>query len=362
MAKPLMVIVEPDESYLMPLEVKLAEALEEMADIEIISDMEYFADYFLLPREIDILIIDEAVYSQQLGMHNIDRICVLTESAPNGSGNERYEDVLQGVSYIYRFMSLHMIVDKVVRAVENRIRPGERELQKDKRKTKIAAVISPQGGAGATTIAVGISAVLHQMFKKVLFVSFQMYQSFHYYLTNKSVLPMEACLRLRTDNRQVYEDMKPCLIKEGAHYLPPVKASRESFGIEISAYINLVSRVCLTNDYDYIIVDIGNELTAATAAFLEDAQKVYVVVRQDPFSAYKTTVFRRSIDCSDKEKYFFVCNCYEKEKENELLKQTEEEACAVQCCYVERQKNIEVMRAEDLAAEEGIRRLGMMLA
>ncbi len=373
MSKPLLVIVEPDESYLAPLEVKLAEELHELADIEIISDMEYFREYFLLPREIDILIIDETVYSQQLEdytkkdcdylkMHSIDKVCVLTEKTPDGSENGRYDDSLQGVSCIYRFTSLHVVADRIVREVENRMQSNGWERQGHKKKTKVVAVISPQGGTGATTVAVGISAVLHQRFKNVLYVSFQRYQSFHYYLKNKSVLPMEACLQLQADNKRVYEDIKTCLTKEGAHFLPPLKASRESLGIEISAYINLVSRVCLTNEYDYIIVDIGNELTAAAVTFLEDTQKVYVVVRQDAFSAFQANIFLRSIDCSDKEKYFFVCNCYELGRKNDLLRQTDGEAWGEQLCYVEKQEDIETMQAEQLAAVEGIQRLGMMLA
>lgn len=350
MAKPLMVIVEPDESYLMPLEMKLVEILWETVDIEIISDTGYFEEYFTVPRKIDILVIDAVMYSEKLQIHNIDKTIVLTE---NISEQNEPEEFGQKIIHIYKFSNLNAIVNCLV--------PGQWENRGlRKKETKIVAVISPSGGSGATTIAMGICAVLRQNLKKILYVNSQMYQTFQFYLQNKATLPVEGYSRLRCDNGQIYEMIKPyLLIEEGIHYMPPLKSSREALGIEVSAYIDFIRKCGQVNDYDFIVVDIGNELTAETLGFLEYAKMVYIVTRQDSFSVFKLDVFRRNVNCNDAEKYAFICNCFEKEKENGLLTQTGSSPIIIQE-YVERQDETPDS-CEALAAIEGIQKIAYML-
>ena len=76
MAKPLLVIVENEESYLTPLEMKLAEMLWDSVDIEIISEKAYFDEYFIQPKKIDVLVIDESMYNERLHLHNINKIYI----------------------------------------------------------------------------------------------------------------------------------------------------------------------------------------------------------------------------------------------------------------------------------------------
>lgn len=58
MEKKLIVVVDTDEEYLSALEYKLLEEWEEKADIEIITQLKYFQEFFGKPRNIFLLVIN----------------------------------------------------------------------------------------------------------------------------------------------------------------------------------------------------------------------------------------------------------------------------------------------------------------
>lgn len=347
MAKPLMVVVEQDENYLMPLELKLAETLRETADIELISDLAYYREYFSTLRRIDILMIDEALYAPELRAHAIGKTFVLTEDPARQS---RPEECGGELVHIFKFSNLNTIVGRVV---PDSWRDGGSETKE----TKVITVLSPAGGAGCTTVALGLGAVLVQNMKKVLYVNPQMYQTFQFYLGNRAALPMEACGKLRSGGCAA---MQPYLIREGIWYLPPLKSSREALGIGESAYVELADQFRRTNEYDFIIVDIGSELTGGMLGFLEYAYRVCVVTRQDAYSAFKLDVFRHNVNCSDREKYLFICNCFEKDKRNGLLGPDGKEPMVIQY-YIGRMAEGVPDSFEGLAEAEDIQKLGLML-
>ena len=59
------VVADTDEEYLAPLEYKLAEEWKDKGDIEVITSLKYFNEYFSQPRDIFILIINEYLYSER---------------------------------------------------------------------------------------------------------------------------------------------------------------------------------------------------------------------------------------------------------------------------------------------------------
>lgn len=347
MAKPLMVVVEQDESYLMPLELKLAETLWETADLELISDAEYYREYFSVLRKIDILIIDEALYAPELHSHAIGRIFVLTEDP---SRQSRPEESGKELVHIFKFSNLNAIVG---RTVPDGWRDGGSQIKE----TRVIAMLSPAGGAGCTTAALGAGAVLAQNMKKVLYVNPQLYQTFQFYLGNKATLPMEACGKLRSGGCAA---MRPYLVSEGMWYLPPLRSSREALGIGASAYVELVDQFRRTNEYDFILVDIGSELTGGMLGFLEYAFRVCVITRQDAYSAFKLDVFRHNVNCSDREKYVFVCNCFEKDRQNGLLGPDGKQPVVIQH-YIGQMDGGVPDSFEGLAEAEDMQKLGLML-
>lgn len=354
MARPLMVIVETDREHLIPLQMKMAEVLRDTADIEIISDPEYMEEYFITPRMIDILVIEEDMYSERLSMHSIAKTYVLVDNMNEKEENVyRMEGITADVVCLFKYFNINTLANYIIPLEWAGLNSSEKE-------PRIVAVISPAGGMGSTTMAVGIAACLKQNLKKVLYLNLRNYQDFHYYFANKGCLPMEGSGYLREADAKVYENIKPFLQKEEFTYLPPLKTNRESMGISYKSYTELARIAQKSGEYDFVVVEIGNELNAETLKFLKFVNKVFVVIRQDEYSAFKLDVMKYNIKFSDKEKYLFICNFYEKDKSNALLEE-QGNAGTVISGYVDRTETKKIKNINDLKAMEGIQKATFML-
>ena len=76
----MIVVVDTDEEYLAPLEYKRLEEWEEKADIEIITQLKYFNEFFSQPRSIFMLIINEFLYNEKIQKQNCSHVFVLREN------------------------------------------------------------------------------------------------------------------------------------------------------------------------------------------------------------------------------------------------------------------------------------------
>ena len=148
--------------------------------------------------------------------------------------------------------------------------------------------------------------------------------------------------------------------KEEFTYLPPLKTSRESMGIAYSSYMELARIAQKSGEYDFIVVEIGNELNAETLKFLKFVNKVFVVTKQDEYSAFKLDVMKYNIKFSDKEKYLFICNFYEKDKPNALLEDSGNSGTIISG-YVDKTDVAKIKNTNDLKAMEGIQKATFML-
>lgn len=148
MAKPRIIIADTDISYIIPLQLKFVEDFFEKVDLEIISDTEYFDTLFSTPQRADILIISDELYSQSMRRHNISHIFVM---------NEQYEEEQTAdlnVNHIFKYTSIKEIFNEItgksadVLKIENN----------GKQETQTILFYSASGGAGKTTVAMGVSA------------------------------------------------------------------------------------------------------------------------------------------------------------------------------------------------------------
>lgn len=354
MAKPLLVIAETDESYLGPLEMKVAETLGDTVDLEIISDAEYFEEYFTNPRKIDVLVICEELYTERLHMHHVEKIFLLAETM------DEQEDVVHEVEggpvkvyKLFKFCNVSMLVSYIIQS-------NWKSEVSESQTPQLVVFLSAAGGAGSTTLCMGASACMRQNLKKAFYINFQRHQNFHYYLKNKSTLPIEACACLQKKDAAVYEKLKPYISREDFTYLPPLKASREALGIPEAAYGSFARAVQKSGDFDYIMVDMGTELTPENLEFLNYANKVFIVTTQDAYGAFKLKMLQQSISCTDKEKYRFICNCFDKEEEN-LLLNMEKESQVVVSEYIEYDEKAVGRGIQGITSMQGIQKVAYMI-
>lgn len=351
MARPRIVIADTEVEYVIPLQMKFVEEFFEKIDLEIITDKAYFNEKFSTPQRVDVLIISEGMYDQTVQRHNITNIFLMAEQ-PGEGGTDT-----PGLTKIYKYTSIKDIFNQMISKCGDVLKACGVE----KKETKVIVVYSANGGAGKTTIAMGMCAGMAQNFKKVLYVNASHLQMFHGMLENPSAVTSGSIYGvLARGSETVYEETKHLIRKEGFSYLPPFKAALLALGVPFGVYKNFIKGAQKSNEYDYIVVDVNSAFDEGCVELLAMADKVLVVTNQTEAAISATNLFLSNINGSNKEKYSYVCNKFNKDEFNALispevsLKFTVDE-------YVEHFTCYEQMGPKDFAADAGVQRVTFLM-
>ena len=273
---------------------------------------------------------------------------------------EQYEEERTGdlnVSHLLKYTSVKEIFHEIVGKCADVLRVSK----ETKREAQVVVVYSASGGAGKTTVAMGISAALTKNYKKVLYVNASRLQVFQHMLENQSpISSSEVYAKLSKAEPNVYSEIKHVIRKELFSYLPPFKAALMSLGLNYSIFEKVVASAKKSCDYDVIIVDADSSFDEEKASLFNMADKVIIVVKQNLASVLATNILVSNINGVSADKYIFICNDFEKEEENALissklaLKFSANE-------YVEHFNHYANMKPNNLSQESSIQKVAFLI-
>ena len=107
MVKPKVIIADEDYVYISTFVAKFVNDYYEKIELEVITDREYFNQYFSMPQNADVLIVSEALYNQEIKRHNIKTIFALVEN------EEQDETGELDVTRIFKYTSLKEIFNLI---------------------------------------------------------------------------------------------------------------------------------------------------------------------------------------------------------------------------------------------------------
>lgn len=351
MAKPRIIIADKDVNYIIPLQLKFVEDFFEKIDLELISDTEYFNTLFSTPQRADILIISDELYSQSMQRHNISHVFVM---------NEQYEEEQTAdlnVNHIFKYTSIKEIFNEITGKSAEVLNVGASA----KKETEIILVCSACGGVGKTTLAMGISACLTKNYKRVLYINAARLQVFQQMLGNHSAITatdVYAKLAIATGN--AYEDIKHVIRKELFSYIPPFKAALMSLGLNYSVFEKIISSAKKSGDFDFIVVDADVTFDEDKAVLINIADKVVVVTKQNLASVLATNILVANINGASTEKYTFICNDFDKEKDNALIAPNVSAKFSVSE-YIEHFRHYDNMKPDDFSKESSIQKVAFLI-
>lgn len=301
------VLVDNDENYLDPLVLKFIQEYEDKVDLEVITESQYMGHYFSTPKQIDILVINESLFNNDMKKHNIKNIFLLTEY----NTEERNK--------IYKYSSVNFVFNKIT-AISN-----INQLLIKENNTNVVMFYSPIGGIGNTTIALGVCKSLYQNYKKVLYINTETVQSFTCLLDNPNNYFISQDLEnlIREKSSEIINKIEFAIGNNGFDYLLPFKQSISSLGIGENSLNYLIQVIKNSKKYDYIIVDSSSEFTLDKCRLMNDSVKTIITIGQDLISVNKFKSLTNNMDCSDKSKFIFVLNKFNKNKKNELTNHSE---------------------------------------
>lgn len=310
MARPRVIIVDEDASYIVPLQLKFVKDFFNQIDLEIITDKEYFYELFSKPQKAEILIISEEIYETTLQRHNIANIFVMMEQYEEGGT----EDL--NINRMFKYTSIKEIFSEIVGKSAGALNIEKKE----KEETQIILVTSANGGAGKTTIAMGVSACLTKKYKRVLYLNASRLQYFHHMLDNdNAVTSPEVYARLANPTEKIYEEIKHTIRREIFSYLPAFKVALMSVGLKYSIYEQIALSAKKSGDYDFIVIDAESTFDEDKTRLLDIADKAILITEQSVNAVQATNALISNINGSGTDKYMFVCNKFDKEDYNALI-------------------------------------------
>lgn len=351
MSKPIIVIVDTDENYLATLESKFLEVLDERVELEIISDVNYFKDFFSTPKTVEMVVIDEKIYTPNLLKHNIANLYMLTEKLDIGNTQELT------VTRVFKYSGIKEIFNELLYRSKDKLL-GNGDGNRDNKTTQIISCFSAVGGCGKTCLSMALAESLALNHQNVLYVSTESIQGFAHFLNEKTGMSNAGYRAMREDEENVYEATKPFIRKEVFSYVPPFFTTLDSVNLEEGIYKKLIVGAKASGEYDYVIVDIDAGYSITRMELLECSDKVLMIVEQDANSLLKTEILLRSIDLQDKEKYMFICNKYNEKQDNAYLSSSMQQKFPISE-YVENVTD-KLCNVEDLAHLSSMKKLAYM--
>lgn len=309
MSKLKIVLVDSDEDYLVPLELKFIKELKESIDIIIITDELYLEKFFSSPQNIDVLIINKELYNSSIEKHNIKNTFLLLEKIQDEPTNN--------LSYIsiYKYSSVKEIYNTIISNLSN----NEIKSVEPQKTTKVIMLYSPIGGVGTTTLSCGLAGALSQQSKKVLYIGIDNLQTFGFLFSSDTLLPNGIEKHFASNSEYTYQILKNHICNEFFDYIPPFSRALSSFNIKIENYINLIECIKKSNEYNYIVIDTTSDFTENVSLLMGVADNIIILTKQDIFSVHKLNNLLNNIDYLGLKKFMFICNKYKSDEENFLI-------------------------------------------
>ncbi|WP_291630878.1 AAA family ATPase [Clostridium sp.] len=301
-------LIDVDEKYLIPIELKLIEMLGDKINLSVITDLEYLNNYFNLPRKIDILVIRESLYNMDFQKHNIVNTFILSENLQEQEATQNLN-----VHVIYKYTSVKEIYNEI-------INKSVMEVTNEKKQTKVIMTYSPAGGVGKTTISMGLAKVLNNSYKKVIYINTESIQSFNFLLDSSEYCQLGFEKYISNNDENIMAYLNEAIGCNGFDYLLPFKQSLSALNISLNNFKYLIEKIKESGLYEYIIVDTSNELTSEKSMLMGYCDKVIILTTQDESSVVKLNSLKYNIDCSNENKFITICNKYKEDKENYLIK------------------------------------------
>ena len=289
--KPKIILADTDREYLSRLVYKFLTELRDNVELVVITDQYYFRDYFEKPQMAELALIDRTLFDEGLLRHSISRMYILS--------NED-ETKIAGIPVIDKYRSVDLIFSSVSTANINRIEIAKK-------------------GTAILALSIGLAALLAANGRRVLFISSEPSQGFRYYVCGQKEQISNATMReIVRSNSQNFDIIKNDFKKSTFQfdYLPPIKPSLSSWGLDETIYAGIVEQAKSSGQYNFIIIDMERGYNETKSLIMQHADKVFVIDMQDELSQMKSEMFCCNVQIRNKDKFVRICNKYEQEKED----------------------------------------------
>lgn len=257
----------------------------------------------LKPKHFDIVLFDPDVSEEKLRFTNVKLpICLYSDEAEHSS---RYSDCVM----IKKYQRISNIYKSFIREYADKA--GYSADFDNSQNTRIAAVYSPVGGSGKTTISLAIASKLVSMGKTVLFLSVEQLSS-SFYVNAKQEEGITALLNKAADEHTNFELKIKGVMKQGMNgmfYIEGFDRIVDYCAVIEDEMTGVLSKVKRSGIFDVIVIDMESNLDVIGKAVFAAVDRIVVVEKTGELPSAKIKLFvRQAVMDEYKEKMLRVCN------------------------------------------------------
>lgn len=296
-----------DLTYLQHLEVKAINTFGAKIDIYSFSQPELLAERIHEIGSFSLAIVDGAMYQRFKESFESIRIAQLYVLEGTPVGNPAVHAQGEPI-YFHKASGIKALFEAILYE-----KPAtETSMQRVFPKTIL--LYSPAGGAGKTTLALALCAILRGMGHRALYASTEALQThgrlmYHpEYLQNdfaKGILSAKAGLAAKL-NENIDQEPVPCL-------RPLANSSDLEEKNIIPGILALSKEIIAQKEKDFVLLDSSSILDISKVKLMQSCDKVLIVCGQSESDAAKLEAFLGLIDVDKASRFLFVQNKYQEQ-------------------------------------------------
>lgn len=232
---------------------------------------------FALKNEVELLLIAESNYEEQIEKCTAAHIFILNESG---------SEVGEGIVNINKYQSS----EKIFAAFMNGYMSDRENLPRrlsTGNSMKIIGNYTPVGRCLQTTFALSMGQVLAKN-HKTLYLNFESYSGLSCLLEREFTADITDVLYYFNCEREKLAYRMESMIQNlnGLHYIPPVISYKQLNEITGQQWIQLFQEIERTTDYEYLILDLSEQVDGLFD-ILRECCRIFTIVREDGFAEAK---------------------------------------------------------------------------
>lgn len=238
---------------------------------------------FMKEHPIELLLISEKAMCEEIQEQKVGQIIILAEGV--------LPESLKKYPSIYKYQSSNSVIREAMVCYGECQKNKGKQLRMTSREVDIIGVYSPVGRTMKTTFALTLGQILAKK-KAVLYLNLEEYSGFEYLLEQSYEQNLGDLLYyVRQEDVNLIGKLNGIVQSmNNLDFLPPVLSPGDIQQTSFEEWMRLLQEIIDYSNYEVIILDFGDGVSELYQ-LLEQCNKIYMPVRNDPMSQAKISQF-----------------------------------------------------------------------
>lgn len=248
---------------------------------------------FLRFNEVQVMIVSEEMYEEELEQYNIHKIIRLKE--------EELEDCEEKANIKVKDIYKYQPADNLVRELMSYCTEYNWVVKKFVGGINVIGIYSPVNRAYKTTFGLCAACVLGQQYK-TLYINLEEFCGLENVLMTGGQGDISDAMYYYERNREYAMRFIRNIImsRNGFDYIPPVRCADDIADIKVEEWIEFIQYVTQNGGYEAVVIDIGNMIQEQWKV-MEMCKRVYTPIRKDYISLRRIEMFKEYVRTVGKE-------------------------------------------------------------